>query len=210
MGHQVNLQETRWRSVPVVVGPDRNPLSHGPPAPRSAPAPCRGTNWFQQPIQRGCAGGQQPAPHLRVELQMAMALHGRHQMGHRRLETLSADPVGSFPNHDHHLSYRLIVDALTSHRTQRAFSMVRPPQQLDGVLAAMGRLPPRIHRGCGSYRFSRTPGSGPVLLPITPVSPSCSCLLPPDASRLFGSILCAATTSISNLFIEAMRLEAAA
>ena len=46
-----------------------------------------------------------------------MAFHGLHQVGHRRLQALSADAVGGFPDHDHRLSDGLIVDAPASGRT---------------------------------------------------------------------------------------------
>ena len=68
---------------------------------------------------------------------MAMALHGLHQVRQRSLEPLPADTVGSLPDHDHHLSHRFIVKAPVAPRTQRAFIIVRSPQQPNGVLAVM-------------------------------------------------------------------------
>ena len=205
MGDQVDFQETRRRFVPVVVGPHRNPLPHGPPAPRSAPAPCRRTNGFQQSIQRGRAGRQQPASHLRVQIQMAMALHGLHQVRQRSLEPLSADPVGSLPDHDHHLSHRFVVDAPASHRMRRAFIIVTSPQQPNGVLAVMAGYGHEFVEDTGLVIFRGRPVAVPYrsqqLLFCHLAHASCHT----NASRFSVAFYLRQLLPISNLFIEAMR-----
>ena len=108
--HQVNLQVARWRRIPIGEGPlGEGPLGEGPHRyiagqrllpPSSEPAGRRCPDGLEQSVQGGGAGRQQSLAHLRVQIQVAMALHGLHQVGQRRLQPLAADPVCSFPNHD--------------------------------------------------------------------------------------------------------------
>ena len=62
-------------------------------------------------------------------------LHGLHQVGHRRFQPLPADAVGGFPDHDHRLTDRLIVDALTPCLTRNLVVLVKLPEQPDAVFA---------------------------------------------------------------------------
>ena len=81
MNHQINLQKTRRRSVPVIVGTYRNAFSHRLSTPAFAPAAGSGTDGFQETVERGCAGGQQPTPYFGVEIEVAMERHGHLQVG---------------------------------------------------------------------------------------------------------------------------------
>ena len=72
-----------------------------------------------------------PVSYLGGEIEVAMALHGLHQVGQRRLQSLPANTVGGFPDHDHRFSDGLIVDAPASHGTRCAFIVVRFPKQPD-------------------------------------------------------------------------------
>ena len=80
MGNQVDFQKARRRPLPVIVGTYRNPFSHRLFTPASAPAARDGTDRFQETVQGGCTGAQQPTPYLGVESEVAMALHGLHQV----------------------------------------------------------------------------------------------------------------------------------
>ena len=78
---------------------------------RLRPAGHGATNRFEQPVQGGRAGGQQPLPHFEVQVQVAMTFHRFHQMGQRGLQALAANAVGGLPGQDHRLTDRLVVDA---------------------------------------------------------------------------------------------------
>ena len=57
-------------------------------------------------------------------------------MGQRRLQPLAADPVCGFPDHDHRLADRLVVDASALFCRRLLLSVVAGlPQQPDAVLA---------------------------------------------------------------------------
>ena len=134
--HQVNLQESWWRRIPICEGPYRNIAARRLPPPASEPAARRCPDRLEQPVQGGGAGRQQPLAHPRVQIQVTMALHGLHQMGQRRLQPLAADPVGSFPDHDHRLADRLVVDASALFYRRLLLSVVAGlPQQPDAMLA---------------------------------------------------------------------------
>ena len=78
--HQVNLQESWWRRMPIGEGPHRNIAAQRlPPASELAGRRC--PDGLEQPVQGGGAGRQQPLAHPRVQIQVAMALHGLHQVG---------------------------------------------------------------------------------------------------------------------------------
>ena len=96
-----------------------------------------GTDGFQETVESGCAGSQQPTSHLGVESEMTMALYGLHQVGQRGLQVFPANAVGDFPDHDHRFSHSLIVDATASHGVRCAFIVVRFPKQPDPVLAVV-------------------------------------------------------------------------
>ena len=81
MGHQINLQKARRRSVPVIVSTYRNAFSHRLSTPAFTPAAGSGTDGFQETVESGGAGDQQPLPYFGVESEVAMALHGLHQVG---------------------------------------------------------------------------------------------------------------------------------
>ena len=130
--HQVNLQESWWRRIPIGAGSYRNIAARRLIPPASEPAARRCPDRLEQPVQGGGAGRQQSLAHPRIQIQVAMALHGLHQMGQRRLQPLAADPVSSFPDHDH----RLVVDASALFYRRLLLSVVAGlPQQPDAVLA---------------------------------------------------------------------------
>ena len=81
MGHQIDFQKPRRRPVPLIVGTYQNPFSHRP-AYAGVRAGClRWADGFQETVQGGGAGHQQPLTHPRVQIEVAMALHGLHQVG---------------------------------------------------------------------------------------------------------------------------------
>ena len=56
-------------------------------------------------------------------------------MGQRRLHSLAADPVSSFPNHDQRLSHRLVVAASALFCRRLLLPIVAElPQQPDAML----------------------------------------------------------------------------
>ena len=84
----------------------------------------------------GGAGRHQPLAHPRVQIQVAMALHGLYQVGQCHLQPLAADPVSSFPDHDHRLPNRLVVDPSALFYRRLLLSVVAGlPQQPDAMLA---------------------------------------------------------------------------
>ena len=137
MGHQVNLQETRWGPVPIGEGAHWNVAAWRQVPPALAPTGHGGTDRLEQPVQRGRTGRQQSLPYLGVQIQMTMALHGLHQVGQRRLQALAADAVGSLPDHDHRLTDRLVVDAPTLDHRLFLLSVAGLAQQPDAVLAVV-------------------------------------------------------------------------
>ena len=57
-------------------------------------------------------------------------------MGQCRLQPLAADPISGFPDHDHRLADRLIVDAPALFYRRLLLSVVAGlPQQPDAMLA---------------------------------------------------------------------------
>ena len=57
-------------------------------------------------------------------------------MGQRHLQPFAADPVSSFPDHDHRLSDRLVVDpSALFHRLLLLSVVAGLPQQPDAILA---------------------------------------------------------------------------
>ena len=61
--------------------------------PAFAPADHRGPYGFEQPVQGGRAGSQQPLLHLEVLVRMAVPFHGLHQVRQGRLQAFHADVV---------------------------------------------------------------------------------------------------------------------
>ena len=133
--HQVDLQESRWRRIPIGEGPHRYIAARRLLPPSSEPAARRCTDGLEQPVQSGGAGRQQPLANLRVQTQVAVALYGLHQVGQYCPQSLAADPVSSFPNHDQRLTNRLVVDpsALFYRRLLRSV-IAGLPQQPDAML----------------------------------------------------------------------------
>ena len=123
--------------MPVCEGPHRNIAAQRLP-PASEPAARRCPDGLEQSVQGGGAGGQQPLANPRVQIQVAVALHGLHQVGQCRLQPLAADPVSSFPDHDQRLPNRLVVDPSALFYLRLLISVVTGlPQQPDAVLAVM-------------------------------------------------------------------------
>ena len=90
-----------------------------------------------------------------------MALHGLHQVGHRRFQPFPADAVGGFPDHDHRLTDRLIVDALAPCLTRNLVVLVKLPEQPDAVFAMVAGYGDEfvedtalVFRSCPSRRSS--------------------------------------------------------
>ena len=195
MGHQVNLQETRWGLIPVGEGANWNVSTTVQVASTLAPAGHRGANGFQQPVQGGRASGQQPLSHLRVQVQMAVSFHGLHQVRQRRFQTFPAVAVRCLPDQDHRLPDRLVVDAPPPDYSDFLAGVFALGQQPDAVLAMVtrhgdeliedsalvlsGRYPVAILYGCQQLPFSHLAHA------------SCHTI----ASRIFGIILFAAITS---------------
>ena len=146
--HQVNLQESRWRRIPIGEGSYRNIAAWRLPPPASEPAARRCPDGLEQPVQGGGAGRQQSLTHPRVQIQVAMALHGLHQMGQRRLQPFAADLVSGFPNHDQRLAHRIVVAASALFCRRLLLSVVAGlPQQPDAMLAmAAGHRPMLVPR----------------------------------------------------------------
>jgi hypothetical protein len=48
--------------------------------------------------------------HLRVKVEVTMALHRIEQHGNQRLQPFAADPVGRFPEDQQRLAHRIVVD----------------------------------------------------------------------------------------------------
>ena len=117
----------------------RNAYSHRLPTPAFAPAARDGTDGFQQTVESGCTGGQQPVSYLRVKIEMTMAFHGIHEAGQRRLQAFSTNTVSSFLDHDHRFSDGLIVDAPAPYGMRRVSIVVKFPKQPDAVLTVMSR-----------------------------------------------------------------------
>ena len=102
------FQSAKVRSAKVRTGILR---ASGLLPPSSEPGGRRCPDGLEQSVQGGGAGRQQSLAHLRVQIQVAIALHGLHQVRQRRLQPLAADPVCSFPNHDQRLTNCSVVDA---------------------------------------------------------------------------------------------------
>ena len=61
---------------------------------------------------------------------------GLHQVGQRHLQPFAADPLSGFPDHDHRLADRLVVDASALFCRRLLLSVVAGlPQQPDAMLA---------------------------------------------------------------------------
>ena len=195
MGHQVDLQETRRGLIPVRKGANWNVATTLQVASALAPAGHRGPYGLQQPVQGRCTSGQQPLPHLRVQVQMAVSFHGLHQVRQRRFQTFPADAVRCLPGQDHRLTDRLVVDAPPPDYSNFLAGVFRLGQQPDAVLAMVtrngdeliedpalvlsGRYPIAVSYGCQQLPFSHLAHA------------SCHTI----ASRIFGSMLFAAITS---------------
>ena len=70
--HQVNLQESWWRCIPIAEGPHWNIAARRLIPPASEPAARRWPDGLEQPVQGGGAGRQQPLTHPRAQIQVAM------------------------------------------------------------------------------------------------------------------------------------------
>ena len=133
---QVNLQESRWRRIPIGEGPHRYIAARRLLPPSSEPAARRCPDGLEQPVQGSGAGRQQPLANLRVQTQVAAALHGLHQVGRCCPQSLAADPVSSFPNHDQRLTNRLVVDPSAPFYRRLLRSVIAGlPQQPDAMVA---------------------------------------------------------------------------
>jgi len=132
--HQVNLQVSRWRPIPIGEGRHPNIAAQRLLPPASEPAARRCPDGLEQSVQGGGAGCQQPLAHPRVQIQVAMALHGLHQVGQCRLEPFPADPVSSFPDQDDCFSHSLVVDAPALHGGLLLSVVAGLPQQPDAML----------------------------------------------------------------------------
>ena len=133
--------------------------------------------------------------YFEVQTQMSVSLHRLHQMGQRRLQPLPADAVRSFPDHDHRVSDRLVVDAPTLDPRHLVLRVPGLSQQPDAVF-------PVVTGDCDELVENKA-----LVLsgrcPVTVSNRSQKFLLrhPADASRqvtasrFFGSILFEAITS---------------
>ena len=67
-----------------------------------------------------------------------MALHGLHQVGQRRFQTLASEAVQCFADQDHRLSHGLVVDALAVDAKSLVLSASRPRQPNTVLAVAAG------------------------------------------------------------------------
>ena len=74
-----------------------NTLAHRLSAPTLATVARSGADGFQEMVESGCVGARQSLPYPWIESEMAMAFHGVHQVGQRRLQAFSANSVGQLP-----------------------------------------------------------------------------------------------------------------
>jgi len=97
--NHVDFEETRWRVAPVGKRAHRNTAPDRCADAGSAPA--FPVNLFTRSAQGAVNGGRAHTQQLvferAIQAEMAMALHGTHQHGYQRLETLAAQPVSGFP-----------------------------------------------------------------------------------------------------------------
>lgn len=90
----------------------------------SRPSSRHNSDLTQCAVDRRGADRQQPSPHLRDELQMTMPFHRFDQGRDQRLQPLTANPVGCFPEHDQRLANRIIV-----HTRRADLAPVRRPRR---------------------------------------------------------------------------------
>ena len=93
-----------------------------------------------------------------------MAFHGVHQVGQRRLQAFSANTVGGFPDHDHRLLDRLIVDPPALGGTPRVLIIVHSPQQPDAVLAMVSGDRDELVEDPALVLFGRAPVTVPYCI----------------------------------------------
>ena len=53
----------------------------------------------------------------RVQIEMAVPLHGIDQHRDQRLQALAADPIGRLPQHRQRLAHRLVIETIAGART---------------------------------------------------------------------------------------------
>ena len=124
-----------------------------------------------------------------------MSLHGLHQVWHRRFQAFPADAVRGFPDQDHHLTHRLVVDPPPTDRTNLVHAVVALAKQPDAMLAVVAGYRDELIQDLALIFPGRLPITVPYrrqqLLFRHLAHASCHT----NASRFFGSILRAATTS---------------
>ncbi|CAB3774931.1 hypothetical protein LMG29542_08313 [Paraburkholderia humisilvae] len=111
MFDHVDLEEARWRIAPVGKGMHRNAAPDGrahPRAPFALPIDVR-TRIGQHAIDGRRADLKEFGLDDRIQVEMAVPLHGINQLRDQRLQSLAANPVGCVPQHRQRLAYRLVV-----------------------------------------------------------------------------------------------------
>ena len=90
MGHEVDLDITGQRVVPVAEGAHRHRAAHRRThaGATALTATRHNAHLRQQPVHRGRADRQQLAPQLVIHIEPAMSLQGRQQDGDHRLQAL--------------------------------------------------------------------------------------------------------------------------
>ncbi|GJE61435.1 hypothetical protein MPOCJGCO_3557 [Methylobacterium trifolii] len=139
MRHEVDLDEAGRRVVPVRERPhwDRPAQRRWrPPAARTASGALALRS--EGPVDRRRADREQRGPDLRDEVEVSVAFHRRQQGRDHRLQTLAADPVGGFPEHDQRLAHRRVVDPPFRSEGRR-LTRWTGPEQPHRVLAVVTR-----------------------------------------------------------------------
>jgi len=77
---------------------------------------CMSTNRTQEAINRCRTHGEQQLTHIRFQLQPTMAQHGFKQLRKYRLESLAADPIRRFSDHNQRLFDRFAIDSSRARR----------------------------------------------------------------------------------------------
>ncbi len=109
VGDEVDLQVPREWLVPVRERADRDTASDRRLSPSWLPPfhPCAG--FGQDAIDRRRACCENAGSNVVIQPQMTVAFESGEQHGQQRLQTLPADPVGSFPEDDKRLTSSLLL-----------------------------------------------------------------------------------------------------
>src|SRR5437660_6051307 len=103
----VSTLRERLRMTVVVVPIWKNPTTFSL---KSIVAPQESASWHsQQSVDCRGAHGHDLLSHKLIEMQMPIALQGRQENRQQRPQTLSAYPIGGFPEHDQRRPRRFVI-----------------------------------------------------------------------------------------------------